>query len=169
MSAAFNPVEKYAHIRISLDFFLIYTVGADNLLNSTFDNMIIFTNRSSYFFNSSVAVNGTFRFFLKLGRIFSFSSHFTLILVYLPRPVSSILIFFSFGRNAFYFLAKRFNLSIPETLNFLVIAFSDTGIIISPSNFILFPVTVLFVIFIIGLFNFLQVCKFIIDKFRARV
>ena len=52
-------------------------------------------------------------------------------------------------------------------LNFLVIPFSDTGIIISPSNFILFPVTVravLLVIFIIGLFNFLQVCKFIIDK-----
>ena len=40
-------------------------------------------------------------------------------------------------------------------------------IIISPSNIILFTVTVravLFVIFIIGLFNFLQVCKFIIDR-----
>ena len=39
--------------------------------------------------------------------------------------------------------------------------------IISPSNFILSPVTVravLLVIFIIGLFNFLQVCKFIIDR-----
>ena len=39
--------------------------------------------------------------------------------------------------------------------------------IISPSNFILSPVTVravLLIIFIIGLFNFLQVCKFIIDR-----
>ena len=53
------------------------------------------------------------------------------------------------------------------TFNFLFIPFRDTGIIISPSNFILSPVTVravLLVIFIIGLFNFLQVCKFIIDK-----
>ena len=49
----------------------------------------------------------------------------------------------------------------------MVIPFSDTGTIISPSNFILSPVTVradLLVLFIIGLFNFLQVCKFIIDK-----
>ena len=49
----------------------------------------------------------------------------------------------------------------------MVIPFSHTGIIILPSNFILSPVTiraVLLVIFIIGLFNFLQVCKFIIDK-----
>ena len=54
-----------------------------------------------------------------------------------------------------------------KNFNFLVIPFSDTGIIISPSNFILSPVTVravLLVIFIIGLFNFLQVCKFIIDR-----
>ena len=54
-----------------------------------------------------------------------------------------------------------------KTFNFLVIPFSDTGIIISPSNFILYPVTVravLLVIFIIGLFNFLQVFKFIIDR-----
>ena len=49
----------------------------------------------------------------------------------------------------------------------MVIPFSNTGIIISPSNFILSPVTVravLLVIFIIGLFNFFQVCKFIIDR-----
>ena len=54
-----------------------------------------------------------------------------------------------------------------KTFNFLVIPFSDTGIIILPSNFILSPVTVravFLVIFIIGLFNFLQVCKFIIDR-----
>ena len=54
-----------------------------------------------------------------------------------------------------------------KTFNFLVIPFSVTGIIISPSNFISFPVTVrgiLLVIFISGLFNFLQVCKFIIDR-----
>ena len=51
-----------------------------------------------------------------------------------------------------------------KTFDFLVIPFSDTGIIISPLNLILSPVTVLLVIFIIGLFNFLQVCKFIIDK-----
>ena len=49
----------------------------------------------------------------------------------------------------------------------MVIPFSDTGIIISPSNFILSPVTVLAVLlvtFMIGLFNFLQVCKFIIYR-----
>ena len=49
----------------------------------------------------------------------------------------------------------------------MIIPFSDTEIIISPSDFILSPVTiraVLLVIFIIGLFNFLQVCKFIIDR-----
>ena len=54
-----------------------------------------------------------------------------------------------------------------KTFNILVIPFSDTGVIISPSNFILCPVTVravLLVIFVIGLFNFLQVCKFIIDR-----
>ena len=76
MSAAFNPVEKFAHTRISLDFFLIYTVWAAHSLNSTYDDMPIF-------------------------------------------------------------------------------------------NFILSPVTVravLLFIFIIGLFNFLQVCKFIIDR-----
>ena len=49
----------------------------------------------------------------------------------------------------------------------MVIPLSDPGLIISPSNFILSPVTVravLLVIFIIGLFNFLQVCNFIIDR-----
>ena len=54
-----------------------------------------------------------------------------------------------------------------KTFNFLVIPFSETGIIISPSNFILSPVTVrvvLLAIFIMGLFNFLLVCKFIIDR-----
>ena len=54
-----------------------------------------------------------------------------------------------------------------NTFDFLVIPFSDTGIIISPSNFILSPVTVravLLVIFIIGQLRFLQVCKFIIDR-----
>ena len=54
-----------------------------------------------------------------------------------------------------------------KTFNFLVIPFSDTGMIILPSNFILSPVTVrtvLLDIFIVGLFNFLHVCKFIIDK-----
>ena len=64
--------------------------------------MPIFTNRSSSLFISSVAANATFRFFLKMGRIFSFSSNFALILVHLPRPAentsgklpfSSILIF----------------------------------------------------------------------------
>ena len=54
-----------------------------------------------------------------------------------------------------------------KTFNFLVIPFSDTGIIISPTNFVLSPVTiraVVLVIFIIDLFDFLQVCKFIIDR-----
>ena len=49
----------------------------------------------------------------------------------------------------------------------MVIPFNDTGIIISLSNSILSPFTVravLLIIFIIGLFNFLQVCKFIIDR-----
>ena len=49
----------------------------------------------------------------------------------------------------------------------MIIPFSDTGIIISSSNFILSLVTVrtaLLVIFFIGLFNFLQVCMFIIDR-----
>ena len=71
-------------------------------LNSTFDNMPIFTNRSSSLFISSVVANGTFRCFLKMGSVFSFSSNFALILVHLPRPAkntsgklpfSSILIF----------------------------------------------------------------------------
>ena len=54
--------------------------------------------------------------------------------------------FFSFGCNAFYFLAKRIKMMIPE-IKFLKPVrteqiFCDTGIIISPSNFILSPVTV---------------------------
>ena len=77
MSAAYNPVEKSAHTRISLYFFSIYTVGGAHLLNSTFDNMPIFTNRSSPLFISSVATNGTYRFFLKMGRVFSFCSNFS--------------------------------------------------------------------------------------------
>ena len=67
VTAAFNSAEKSAHTWISLDFFLIYTVGTAHLLNSTFDNMPIFTNRSCSLFISSVATNGTFRFFLKNG------------------------------------------------------------------------------------------------------
>ena len=63
---------------------------------------------------------------------------------------------------------KRFSVFFStKTFNFLVIPFTDTGIIISRSNLILSPVTVcavLLVIFIIGLFNFPQVCKFIIDR-----
>ena len=50
-----------------------------SLSNSTFDSMPIFTNRSSSLFISSVAAKGTFRFFLKIGRVFSFSSNFALI------------------------------------------------------------------------------------------
>ena len=85
-----------------LRFFFIYTVGADHSLNSIFDNMPILTNRSNSLFISSVAANGTFHFFLKMGRVFSFGSNFALILVHLPRsaentsgklPFSSILIF----------------------------------------------------------------------------
>ena len=157
--------------------------------------MSIFTNRSSSLFISSVAANGTFRFFLKMGRVFSFSSNFALILVHLPRPAentsgklpfSSILIFSAsavmhstFWQNVLIGWSQRLNFwnqSDPnkfsvffstKTFNFLVIPFSDTGIIISPSNFILSPVTVradLIAFFIIGLFNFIQVCKLIIDK-----
>ena len=140
-------------------------------------------------------MNGTFRFFLKMGRVFSFSSNFALILVHLPRPAeitsgklpfSSILIFSAsvvmhstFWQNVLIGWLQTLNFwnqsdlnkfSVffsTKTFNFLVIPFSDTGIIISPSNFILSPVTVcdvLLVIFIIDLFDFLQVCKFIIDK-----
>ena len=76
--------------------------GSSLSLNSSFDNMPIFTKWSSSLFISSVAANGTFCFFRKMGRVFSFSSNFALILVHLPRlaentsgklPFSSILIF----------------------------------------------------------------------------
>ena len=157
--------------------------------------MPIFTNRSSFLFISLVAANGTFRFFRKMGRVFSFTLNFTLILVHLLRPTkntpgklafSSILIFSAsavmhstFWQNVLIGWSQRLNFwnqSNPnkfsvffstKTFNLLVVPFSDTGIIISPSNFILSPVTVralLLVIFIIGLFNFLQVCKFFIDR-----
>ena len=157
--------------------------------------MLIFTNRSSSLFISSVAANGTFRFFLKMGRVFSFGSNFALILVHLLRPAentsgklpfSSILIFSAsalmhstFWQNELIGWSQRLNFSnqsdpnkfsvffSTKTFNLLVIPFSDTWIIILPSNFILSPVTVRavsLVIFIIGLFNFLQVGNFIIDK-----
>ena len=157
--------------------------------------MLIFTNWSCSSSISLVAANGTFRFFLKIGRVFSFSSNFDLILVHFPRPAentsgklpfSSILIFSAsavmqstFWQNVLIGWSQRLNFwnqSDPnkfseffstKTFDFLVVSFSDTGMIISPSNFILSPVTVrtvLLVIFIIGLFNFLQVCKFIIDR-----
>ena len=89
--------------------------------NVVFRSLFCFGSSSWFIF--SVAENGTFRSFLKMGRVFSFSSNFALILVHLPRPAentsgklpfNSILIFFSFGRNVFYFLAKRINWLIPE-------------------------------------------------------
>ena len=157
--------------------------------------MPIFTNRSSSLFISSVAANVTFRFFLKMGHVFSISSNFALILVHLPRPAenpsgklpfSFILIFSAstvmhstFWQNVLIGWFQRLNFrnqSDPQKIScvlhyeafwFLVIPFNDTGIIISPANFILSPVTVraaLLVFFIIGLFNFLQVCKFTIDR-----
>ena len=92
---------------------------------------------------------------------------FSLMLVYLPRPAentsgklpfSSILIFSAsavmhstFWQNVSIGWSQRLNFwnqSDPnkfsvyfftKTFNFLVITFSDTGIIISPSNFILSP------------------------------
>ena len=189
-----GPSTMYTISPIFFLFFFIYTIGAAHSLNSTFNNMPIFTNQSSSLFISSIAVNGMFHFFLKMGRVFSFSLNFALILVHLLRPAentsgklpfSSILIFSAsavmhstFWQNILIGWFQRLNFwnqSDPnkfsvffstKTFNFLVIPFSDTGIIISPSNFILSPVTVravLLVIFIIGLFNFLQVCKFIID------
>ena len=152
--------------------------------------MPIFIDQSSSLFISSVATNGTFCFFLKMGRVFSFSSNFALILVHLPRPAenisgklpfSYILIFSAsavmhstFWQKVFIGWSKRLNFwnqfdpnkcSVffsTKTFHFLAILFSDTGIIISHSNFILSPVSVravLLVIFIIG-----QVCKFIIDR-----
>ena len=135
-----------------LRFFLICTVGAAHSLNSTFDNMPMSTNRFSSLFISSVPANGTFRFFLKMGRVFSFSSNFALIFVHLPRPAENtsgnyllvpILIF-----SASAVISEtnptqtNFLCSSVRRLKFLVIPFSDTGIIISPSNFILSPVTV---------------------------
>ena len=159
--AAFNPVEKSAHTRISLDFFHIYTDAAAHLLNSTFDNMPIFTNRSSSLFISSVVANGTFCLFLKMGWVFSFSSNFALILVHSPRPTentsgklpfSSILILSAsvvmhstFWQNILIGWSQRLNFwnqSDPnkfsvffstKNFNFLVIQFSDTGITTSPS------------------------------------
>ena len=80
----------------------LFCFGSSLSLNSTFDDMPIFTNRSISLFVSSVAANSTFYFFQKMGRVFSFSSNFALILDHLPRPAentwgklpfSSILIF----------------------------------------------------------------------------
>ena len=146
----------------------LFCFGSSLSLNSTFDNMPIFTNRSSSLFISSIAANGTFRFFLKMGQVFSFSSNFAIILVHLPRPAentsgklpfSSILIFSASAVMHSTFFAKRINWLIHEIkflkpvrtqqifcvlqyedLIFFVIPFSDTGIIILPSNFILYPV-----------------------------
>ena len=162
--------------------------------------MLIFTNWSSSLFISSVAANGTFHFFLKMGRVFSFSTNFALILVHLPRPAentsgkllfSSILIFSAlavmhstFWQNILIGWSQRLNFwnqSAPnkfsvffstKTFNFLVIPFSDTGIIISPSNFILSPLTlctILLVIFIIGVFNFFSkfVSLLLIDQSQS--
>ena len=141
-----------------LRFFLICTVGEA----FGFDSMPIFTNRSSSLFISSVAANGTFRFFLKMGRVFSFSSNFASNFVNLLRPAEntsrklpfcSILIFSAsavmhstFWQNVLIGWSQRLNFwnqsdsnkfSVffsTKTFNFLVILFSDTGIIISSSN-----------------------------------
>ena len=92
-------------------------------LNSTFDNIPIFTNLSKSLFISSVAANGTFRFFLKMGCVFSFGSNFALILAHLPRPAentsrklsfSSLLIFSASVVKHFTFLQKRINWLISE-------------------------------------------------------
>ena len=119
-----------------------------------------------------------------MGHVFSFSSNFALILVHLPRPAentsgkllfSSILIFSAsvvmhstFWQNVLIGWSLRLNIwNQPDpnkfsaffsrkTFNFFVIPFCDTRIIISTSNFILSPVTVLLAIFIIGLFNFVS-------------
>ena len=56
----------------------LFCFGSSLSLNSTFDNIPIFTNRSSSLFISSVAANGTFRFFLKMGRVFFLQFKFCL-------------------------------------------------------------------------------------------
>ena len=176
-------------------FLSLFCFGRSLSVNSPFNNIPIFPSLSSSLFISSVAANGTFRFFLKMGLVFSFSSNFALILVLLAGtaedtsgklPFRYILFFSSsavmhstFWQNVVIGWSQRLNFwnqSDPnrfyvcfstKTFNFLVIPFSDTGIIISPSNFILSPVTVravLLVIFIIGLYTFYQVYKFIIDR-----
>ena len=64
----------------------LFCFGSSLSLNSTFDNMPIFTNQSSSLFISSVVANSAF---LKMGRVFPFRSNFALILVHLPRPAEN--------------------------------------------------------------------------------
>ena len=83
----FSRVEPIFRCQGGLSHLIIF--GSSLSLNSTFYDIPIFTNRSSSLFISSVAAKGTFRFFLKMGRVFSFSSNFALILVHLPRPAEN--------------------------------------------------------------------------------
>ena len=150
--------------------------------------MPVFTNRSSSWFIFSVAANGTFRFFLKIGRVFSFRSNFALILVHLPRaaentsgklPFSSILIYSAsavmhstFWQNVLIGWSQRLNFWNQPDPNKFSIFFSTKTFKWYWDNYFAFKFYFvscyrsrrMFVIFIIGLFNFLQVCKFIIDR-----
>ena len=83
----FSRVEPF--LRANVVFRSLFCFGSSFSLNSTSDNMPVFTNQSSSLFISSVTANGTFRFFLKVGRVFSLSSNFALILVHLPWPAGN--------------------------------------------------------------------------------
>ena len=84
----FSRVEPFLDANVV--FRSLFFFGGSLSLNSTFENLPLFTNRSSSLFISSVAANSTFHFFLKMGPVLSFSSNFVLILVRLPIPAENI-------------------------------------------------------------------------------
>ena len=94
--ASFNPVEKSAQIRIWLDFFFTWTVGADHSLTFVFDRIPACSSLSNSLLICSRAAKGTFRFFLNTGCAPSFTLSLAFNLDHFPRPPEKIVVWVSY-------------------------------------------------------------------------
>ena len=119
--ASFNPVEKSAQIRIWLDFFFTWTVGAAHSLQFVFYRIPACSSLSNSLLIYSRTAKGPFRFFLNTGCAPSFTLSLAFNLGYFPRPpekkpgeiVEFLFEIYRIGRCTFYFATKCTHWAIP--------------------------------------------------------
>ena len=128
LKASFNPVEKSAQIRIWLDFFFTWTVGAAHSLKFVFDRIPACSSQSNSLLICSRVAKWTSRFFLNTGCAPSFTLSLAFNLGHFSRPPENtwgkslfefIFEIYRIGRCTFYFATKGTHWAISKIEFFL--------------------------------------------------